>query len=178
MDGHRWGGWKQAVDPRGLHANVVAAANTATMRALATQVEWEGRAAETYKSSVPTQVDGLNAIKDLGIQMRNSMNDLANGIEAFWLMVRATLSALAIAVLAAILGAASVVGIPAALVVLVGAIGAAINAIFTAVGGVESLVNTVSAQQNAIVDKIKELGGRWASTDTGGMSEKSAWEVR
>lgn len=32
-------GWKRDVDPRGLHANVVAAANTATMQALAWQVE-------------------------------------------------------------------------------------------------------------------------------------------
>lgn len=153
-------------------------AGSISLEKLKTQVEWEGRAAETYKSSVPAQVNGLNTVKDLSIQMRNSMNDLANGIDSFWIMVRATLTGLAIAVVAAILGAATVVGIPAALVVLVGIIGAVITAICTAIGGVDSLVNTVAAQQNAIADKIKALGSQWANTDTGGMSGKSAWEVR
>ncbi|MFD9960451.1 hypothetical protein [Amycolatopsis sp. NPDC058986] len=51
-------GWKQSVDPRALHGSVVAAANTATMQALAWQVENpQGHDLHMWSSSDASQAE-------------------------------------------------------------------------------------------------------------------------
>lgn len=150
---------------------------TIALDKLKTHIEWEGRAAEAYESTVPAQIKGLTAMKDLGIQMRDSLNTLADAIEHFWTIIKGVFIGLAAAAGVALLGAATVVGLPAAAGVLVAAVGAAIAAVVTTIDTVDSTVDTIVNQQNAIEDKVRALGDRWSKTNTDAMSDQSDWEI-
>ncbi|WP_410579582.1 hypothetical protein [Amycolatopsis sp. lyj-108] len=151
-------------------------AGSVSLDKLKTNIEWSGKAAETYKVTVPAQVAGLNSLKDLGLQIRNSLVNLANGLESFWIQIYGTLSALGIAVAVAIVSAISVVGIPAAVVILIGVIGAGIASIFTTISAVDSLTNSIGVEQTAIEDKVNSLGATWPRTNTESMSHSSDWK--
>jgi ABC-type multidrug transport system fused ATPase/permease subunit len=153
-------------------------AGTVSLDKLKTAIDWTGKGAETYKSTVPAQVGGLNSLKDLALQMRNSLTDLANGIDGFWKQILGILIGLGIALVVAILSALTVVGIPAAIAILVGMIGAGIASIFTTISAVDSLTGTISNEQTAIHDKVVALGSTWSATDTSTMSQSSDWHVQ
>ncbi len=142
-----------------------------------TNLDWEGRGAEAYKATVPEQVDGLNSVKDLASQLRSSLDNLGNGIEAFWTAMAIAAGAFAVGATSAIIGAGTVVGIPAAIAALTGAAGVAIGLVSTAVTSLQSLTNTISTEQTTISQKVHDLGESWASSNTGAMQEKSDWNV-
>ncbi|WIX78149.1 hypothetical protein QRX50_43350 [Amycolatopsis carbonis] len=145
---------------------------------LKTEIEWQGRAAEAYKTTVPAQISGLNSLKDLGLQIRNSLVALANGIDSFWTQIIGIVAGLLIAFGIAIVSACTVVGIPAAIVILLGALGASIAGIFATISAVDSLTGTVASEQQAILDKVNALGSTWSVSDTGAMSNSSDWRVQ
>ncbi len=151
-------------------------AGSVSLDKLKTNIEWSGKAAETYKATVPAQVAGLNSLKDLGLQIRNSLVNLANGLESFWIQIYGTLAGLAIATAAAVVSAISVVGIPAAVVILIGVIGAGLASIFTTISAVDSLTNSIGAEQAAILDKVTALGNTWPRTNTESMSHSTDWK--
>ncbi|WP_233573950.1 hypothetical protein [Amycolatopsis panacis] len=80
----------------------------------------------------------------------------------------------ALGVIGAIATACTVVGIPAA---IAGAAGVAIGLVTTAIASVQSLVNTISAEQNTIAQKVHDLGAQWARSNIGAMQDKSDWHV-
>jgi hypothetical protein len=165
--------WSDAVgNPIGDLAGAV------SLDKLKTEIEWEGRAAEAYKSTVPAQVGGLNSLKDLGQQIRNSLINLANGIDSFWTQIIGIVAGLLIALGIAIASACTVVGIPAAIVILLGAIGAGIAGIVTTISAVDSLNGTIANEQQAILDRVKALGSTWSVSDVGAMSDSSDWKVQ
>lgn len=145
---------------------------------LKTEIEWQGRGAETYKATVPAQASGLNALKDLSLQIRNSLINLANGIDSFWTQLFGMVAGLVIALVVALVSTATVVGIPAAIVVLLGAVGAAIAGVVTTISAVDTLTATVANEQQAILDKVKALGSTWSVSDTGAMSNPSDWRIQ
>ncbi|WP_409491389.1 hypothetical protein [Amycolatopsis sp. cmx-11-12] len=151
-------------------------AGSVTLDKLKTNIEWSGKAAETYKATVPAQVAGLNSLKDLGLQIRNSLVNLANGLESFWLQIYGTVAGLVIATAAAAVSAITVVGIPAAIVILIGVLGAGIASIFTTIGAVDSLTNSIGVEQTAILDKVTSLGSTWPKTNTESMSHPTDWK--
>ncbi|OOC02860.1 hypothetical protein [Amycolatopsis azurea] len=151
-------------------------AGSVSLDKLKTNIEWSGRAAETYKATVPAQIAGLNSLKDLGLQIRNSLVNLANGLDSFWTQIYGTFAALAIAAVVAVLSAISVVGIPAAVAILVGMIGAGIASIFTTISAVDSLTNSIRVEQTAIQDKVDSLGVTWPRTNTESMSHSTDWK--
>lgn len=151
-------------------------AGSVSLDKLKTNIEWSGKAAETYKATVPAQVAGLNSLKDLGLQIRNSLVNLANGLDSFWLQIYGTFAGLLIATLAALVSAISVVGIPAAIVILIGVVGAGIASIFTTINAVDSLTNSIGVEQAAILDKVKSLGVTWPMTNTDSMSHSADWK--
>ena len=142
-----------------------------------TNLDWQGRGAEAYKATVPAQVSGLNAVKDLANQLRGSLDNLGNGIESFWTAIVAALVAFVVGAAAAIIGAATVVGIPVAIGAILTAAGVSIALITTAILSVQSLTNTISTEQNTIAQKVHDLGTEWAKSNTGAMQEKSDWHV-
>lgn len=142
-----------------------------------TNLDWQGRGAEAYKATVPAQVSGLNAVKDLANQLRGSLDNLGNGIESFWTAIIAALIAFAVGAVAAIVGAATVVGIPVAVGAILTAAGVSIALITTAIVSVQSLTNTISTEQNTIAQKVHDLGTEWAKSNIAAMGEKSDWHV-
>lgn len=144
---------------------------------LQTNLDWQGRAAEAYKATVPAQVSGLNAVKDLANQLRSSLDNLGNGIEAFWTAMVAAVVVFLVGTVAAIVGACTVVGIPAAIAAIVTAAGVSIGLVTTAILSLQSLTNTISTEQNTIAQKVHDLGDQWAMSNTGAMQDKSDWHV-
>ncbi|OXM54292.1 hypothetical protein [Amycolatopsis alba] len=151
-------------------------AGSVSLDKLKTNIEWSGKAAETYKATVPAQIAGLNSLKDLGLQIRNSLVNLANGLDSFWTQIYGTFAGLGIAVAAAAVSAITIVGLPAAIVILIGVIGAGIASIFTSISAVDSLTNSIGVEQAAIQDKVDSLGAAWPRTNTESMSHSSDWK--
>jgi len=144
---------------------------------LQANLDWEGRGAEAYKATVPAQVGGLNSVKDLANQLRNSLDNLANGIETFWVAMGVAGGVFLVGAIGAIATACTVVGIPAAIAAIATAAGVSIGLVTTAILSVMSLVNTISTEQNTIAQKVHDLGTEWAKSNVGAMQDKSDWHV-
>ncbi|MFG1642348.1 hypothetical protein ACGFMK_18840 [Amycolatopsis sp. NPDC049252] len=152
-------------------------AGTLGLDKLKANIYWQGRAAETYKAAVPAQIDHLNSMKDLGEQMRDSLSNLANGIDSFWLAMKIILGGLVAAVVSAILSAATVAGLPLALGILSAAIAAALPAITGTIVAIESLLDVIETEQGSIQAKVDSLGDLWERTNTSTMSHPGDWRV-
>lgn len=144
---------------------------------LQTNLDWQGRGAEAYKATVPAQVSGLNSVKDLANQLRSSLDNLGNGIESFWTVIASAIIGFIVSAAVAIVGACTVVGIPAAIVAILSGAGVSIALITTAIVSLQSLTNTISTEQNTIAQKVHDLGDQWAKSNTGAMQDKSDWHV-
>ncbi|WP_447006535.1 hypothetical protein ACRAKI_08690 [Saccharothrix isguenensis] len=146
-------------------------AGTVGLDKLRTTIEWEGRAARAYHSAASPQAAGLNAVKDIANQLRTSLTALANAIESFQLTMWFALGAFVIGAVGAVASACTVVGTPVGIAALSAACGAAIALIGAAVLAMKSQVNTIEAEQTAIMQKIHDLGSDWAMPDTGTMRD-------
>jgi uncharacterized protein YukE len=142
-------------------------AGTLTLDKMRTNVEWEGRAARAYTATVPPQSQGLTAVKDVANQMRASLNSLANSIDAFWISMIVALTTFAVAAVGAIFAAVTVVGIPAAIGALAGGLTAVIGIIGATVMALESHTNTIETEQNAIMQKVHDIGREWTMPAVG-----------
>lgn len=142
---------------------------------LRSNIEWEGSAAEAYKAIVPAQSEGLEGIKSLAIQINTSLKSLANGIEDFWTAILIAFGMFVVAIAAAIVGAATVAGIPAAIAALLTAIGACIALIHTAITQRDSLEDMIKTEQDTIAQGTVDIGTEWAKSSTS-MSNPADWE--
>lgn len=149
-------------------------ATTLHLDQLKANIYWQGRAAETYKAAVPTQLDHLSSMKDLG---EHSLNNLANGIDSFWLAMKVIVGGLLAAIVSAILSAVTVVGLPLALGIISAAISMAVPAITGTIVAVETLLDVIETEQNSIQAKVDDLGDRWERTNTSTMSHPGDWRV-
>lgn len=148
-----------------------------TLDKLQTNLEWQGRAAEAYKATVPQQVTGLESIKGLANQLRASLDNLGNGIETFWTAMGIAAGVFVVGAVAAIAGACTVVGIPAAIAAIATAAGVSIGLVTTAILSLQSLTNTISTEQTTIAQNVHDLGDEWARSNIGAMQSKSDWQV-
>lgn len=114
---------------------------------LQANLDWQGRGAEAYKATVPAQVSGLNSVKDLANQLRSSLDNLANGINTFWVAMGVADGVFLVGAIGAIAAACTVVGIPAAIAAIATAAGVAIGLVTTAILSVMSLMNTISTSR-------------------------------
>jgi hypothetical protein len=144
---------------------------------LKTTVHWSGPAAETYKIALSEQLKKVDAAKELGRQMRDSLTNLANAVETFWLTYHSIIWGLVGATAAAIVSAATVVGLPAALGILSTEIAAGIPAVFAIVSVIDTTVDTIQNELVAIHDKADDLGAGWNQTDTTTMSHLGDWRT-
>lgn len=144
---------------------------------LETNLDWEGRAAEAYKATVPAQVSGLDSVKLLAEQLRSSLNNLGNGIETFWTAMAIAVGVFVVGAISAIATACTVVGIPAAIAAIATAAGVAIGLVTTAILSLQTLTNTIATEQKTIAQKVHDLGSQWAKSNIGAMQDKSDWRV-
>lgn len=77
---------------------------------LRTNIEWTGRAAEAYKATVPAQGEALNGLKDLALEMRTSLDGLAQSIDNFWLAMKIAFATFVVAVVAVDVAGGRVLG--------------------------------------------------------------------
>ncbi|MCR6488604.1 hypothetical protein M8542_37825 [Amycolatopsis sp. OK19-0408] len=152
-------------------------AGTLHLDKLKANIYWQGRAAETYKAAVPAQIEHLDSMKDLGEQMRDSLDSLADGIDSFWLAMKVILGGLAAAIVSAILSAVTVVGLPLALGIISAAISMAVPAITGTIVAVETLLDVIETEQKSIQAKVDALGDKWERTNTTTMSHSGDWRV-
>lgn len=148
-------------------------AGTVALDRMRTDVEWEGRAARAYAATVPPQSQGLNAVKDVSHQMRASLNSLANSIDAFWIAMGVAFATFVVAAVGAIAAACTVVGTPAAVGALAGGCAAAIGIVGATIMALESHTNTIETEQNAIVQKINDIGREWTMPNLGDLADAS-----
>lgn len=150
---------------------------------LRTHLEWEGKAAESYKTIVPPQGEGLKGVKSLTEQLRGSLTKLGDAIESFWTAILLALGAFVVAITAAIVEAAGIVTLPAAIPTLLAGVGAALALITTTIMQTMSMVDTINAEQTAINQKIRDLGNEWTrssvdlSDATTSDGDDSNWQV-
>lgn len=148
-------------------------AGTLGLDKMRTTIEWEGRAARAYQATVPPQVAGMNAIKDVAGQMRTSLNNLANALEGFWIAIGFAFAGFVAGAGAAIATACTVVGLPASIAVLLTAAGTTVALVGAAVAAAVSYMNTIDTEQSAIRQKIRDLGSNWTMPNLGDMSDAS-----
>lgn len=137
-------------------------AGTLAPEKLATATEWTGSGAEAYKLVIPSQLDGINGMKDLSTELSNTLKKLANAIENFWIAMGFAFGSLVIGLIAAIAQACTVVLIPSAVATIVGAIGVCVAAIGTAVIQIKTIYDTIDTSQDTIEQGLNSLGEEWA----------------
>ncbi|MGW5648703.1 hypothetical protein ACWEV3_26750 [Saccharopolyspora sp. NPDC003752] len=135
------------------------------LQKLKANVEWTGKAAEAYKALVPAQGDGLSSVKLMAMQIRSSLNSLANALDAFWLAIGVALGVFVVGAVGAIAAACTVVGIPAAIGAIATAAGVSIGLVTTAIISMNSFTTTIETEQTAIKQKITDLGDKWSRSD-------------
>lgn len=153
-----------------------------SLEKLRANIEWTGKAAEAYKAMVPAQGESLSGIKNLAIQLQNSLTGLANAIDSFWTANLIALGTFVVGVVGAIAAACTVVGVPAAIAAIATAAGVSIGLIATAVNTMNSLVDTIETEQNSIKQKIQDLGSEWSKSNAdlsdGSVSDGDATDWR
>ncbi|GAA2801540.1 hypothetical protein [Crossiella cryophila] len=138
-----------------------------------TTLEWDGKAAEAYRLTIPTQVSGLNGLKDLATQMRGSLVNLGNSIESFWVGITVAVVVAIISIASAVALVTTVVGIPLALVILVAALPSVASLIGSFITGLLAHVNTCQAEQSALQEKLRMVGETWSQGRIGQMGDAS-----
>lgn len=142
-----------------------------------TNIEWVGRAAEAYRVIVPPQAEGLNGIKDLAEDLSKSLKALADGIEDFWSALAWAFGIFLAGIVAAIAGAVTLVGIPAAVVALTATIATSINLIATAVQERDALEDTIATEQDGIRQGVHNLGDEWRKSKHS-LGDPGDWQPR
>ncbi|CAM01164.1 hypothetical protein A8924_2251 [Saccharopolyspora erythraea NRRL 2338] len=154
-----------------------------TLSGLQAGVRWEGPAAEAYKALVPKQEEGLNGVEDVAMQIRQSLNNLANAIDAFWLAVLVALGVFVVGAVTAIATACTVVCTPGAIAAIATAAGVSVGLITTAVVAMNSYLDVIDTEQTDLRDKIRDLGDQWTRSahdlSDGSVSDgdSSDWRV-
>jgi hypothetical protein len=148
-------------------------AGTITLDKMRTNVEWQGKAARAYSATVPPQSQGLNSVKDVANQMRASLNSLANSIDAFWIAMGVAFATFVVSAVGAIAAACTVVGTPAAVAAIAGGLTVAIGIVGATIMALESHTNTIETEQNAIMQKIHDIGREWTMPNVGDMGDAS-----
>ncbi|MER6993216.1 hypothetical protein ABT337_28860 [Saccharopolyspora hirsuta] len=140
-------------------------AGDVALHKLDANVEWTGRAAEAYKAIVPAQADGLTGLKDLALQIRNSLNNLANALDAFNLALIVAIVVYIVGLVGAIAAACTVVGIGAAIGAIATGAGVAIGLITAAFTALNSYLDVIETEQTSLAQKIRDVGNTWSRSD-------------
>jgi phage-related protein len=129
---------------------------------LPSNIEWSGSGATAYFGVVGEQKASAETARDLAGELSNTLKELANGIEDFWIAMGIAFAALIVGTVAAIVEACTVVGIPPAIVTIIAAIGIALGAITAAIVALKAIFDTIDTSQDKIDQGLVKLGEDWA----------------
>ncbi|TDC87333.1 hypothetical protein E1161_25915 [Saccharopolyspora aridisoli] len=160
--------WERSVSqPLGETAGDIA------LHRLRAPIEWQGRAAEAYKAVVPSQADGLTALKTLARQVQSSLDSLANALTAFYVAIAAALAAFIVGLTGAIAACCTGVGAPLGVAEIAGVVSVVIGLITAASAAVVAFANSLATDQNSLTQKILDVGNTWPKSVLGDLSDGS-----
>lgn len=144
-------------------APVSARVGTAEPGALAVDDSWKGSAASQYGQQVPRQKSALQGIKTQFTDgISGALKDVANAIQFFFGAMVVAIAAWIAAIITALASSATIIGIPAGILIAVGA-GAAFGAAFWGAG--ENLKSQCRAAKSLLEQRLAENtgypGGSW-----------------
>ncbi|BCJ41089.1 hypothetical protein GCM10010168_46130 [Actinoplanes ianthinogenes] len=131
---------------------------------------WDGDAAKAYRDLLPAQKDALTQIKaTLTDAIGDSLNSIADAIRVFWGTMIATCVPLVGGLIGAIGASGTIIGIPAAVVAVLGAV-------ITASIGMNIAIAMLKSSSESASSKLRQKlgedtafgGGQWPPTATGG----------
>lgn len=92
---------------------------------------WTGEAGDGYSAAITLQGKALAQLKTMTDALQSTLNEIASAISTFWVGFGIAICSYVAAMVSCIVGAATVVGAPAALATALVATGAFITAVFT-----------------------------------------------
>ncbi|HKN95848.1 MAG TPA: hypothetical protein VJX10_01930 [Pseudonocardiaceae bacterium] len=156
-------------------------AGTLSTDQLQAENDWEGQAANAYKSTIPSQTAALNSMKGIADQLNTSLNNLANAVIAFWVAIGAALLTFIVGLVGAIAACCTVVGTPAGIAAAAGVIGVVLALVTTAILTLTSYLNSVSTEQSSLVQKLNDNStfpnGKWPVSTSDMSDDHGGWQV-
>lgn len=140
---------------------------------LRANIEWEGRAAEAYKSMVPSQGDGLSSLKTLARQVQSSLDSLANALTAFYVALSTAFAVFITGLVTAIVACATVVGTPVGVADILTVIGVVVGLLTAAITAMVTFTNSLATEQTALTQKIHDVGETWPKSAMDDLSDGS-----
>lgn len=143
--------------------------------------DWQGQAANAYKSTIPSQTAALNSIKGIADQLNTSLNNLGNAVIAFWVAIGAAFLTFVVGLVAAIAACCTVVGTPAGVGAAATTIGVVLALVTTAVLALVSYLNSVSSEQASLTQKLNDNStfphGKWPVSTADMSDDHGGWQV-
>jgi predicted PurR-regulated permease PerM len=168
--------WENTVSK--VISNVTGSLSTDQLQA---ENDWQGQAANAYKSTIPSQTAALNSIKGIADQVNTSLNDLAGAVIAFWVAIGAALLTFIVGLVGAIAACCTVVGTPAGIAAAVGVIAVVLGLVTTAILTLTSYLNSVSAEQASLGQKLNDNStfpnGKWPVSTSDMSDDHGGWQV-
>ncbi|MEV4754453.1 hypothetical protein AB0J86_04940 [Micromonospora sp. NPDC049559] len=129
---------------------------------------WQGNAAEQYRQGLPLHEVALDKIRSsLSEGISSALSDLAKGIIAFWAGLGVALAAFVAGMIGAVSSSATIVGLPAAPFI---AVGAALAAGAAFLSGSLILKSVASSNNSTLRQKLNDNSGfdagHWPKTTT------------
>lgn len=156
-------------------------AGTLTTDQLQAENDWQGQAANAYKSTIPSQDNALNAIKTIADQINTSLNNIANAIVAFWVAIGAALLTFVVGLVAAIAACCTVVGTPAGIGAAATTVGVVLALVTAAIIALTTYINGVNSEQTTLTQKLNDNStfpnGRWPVSTSDMSNDHGGWQV-
>jgi hypothetical protein len=154
---------------------------TLTTDQLQAENDWQGQAANAYKSTIPSQTAALNSVKGIADQVNTSLNNMAGAVIAFWVAVGAALLTFIVGIVGAIAACCTVVGTPAGIAAAVGVIATVLALLTAAIAALTSYLNSISSEQTALMQKFNDNStfpnGKWPVSTADMSDDHGGWQV-
>jgi uncharacterized protein YukE len=143
--------------------------------------DWQGAAANAYKSTIPSQTAALNSVKGIADQLNSSLNNLAGAVITFWVAIGAALLMFVVGLVGAIAACCTIVGTPAGIAAIVGVIVVVLGLITTAILALTSYLNSISTEQASLGQKLNDNStfpnGKWPVSTSDMSDDHGGWQV-
>lgn len=149
------------------------AAGTIALNHLRANIEWEGRAAEAYKSVIPSQGEKLSALKDLATTVQRSLNNFSNALIAFYAAIGIALGAFYVGMTGAVVACCSAVGAPAGVAAAIQTIGVVLGIVSAAGTAIFTFASILTTEQTSLTNAINDIGKEWPKSVFGDLSDGS-----
>lgn len=121
--------------------------------------KWTGEAAIAYRETLSAQKTAIDTVTMISKGITDVLNDLADGISAYWTQVSAAMLGYGAVIAGAAVTAATGVGAPAGVAFALLAASSAITALGVALNGLTTVTNTAIASNSALMTRFDDGTG-------------------